>query len=720
MSALTSPSPSQVGLSSSSSDLGIAESCDAVTSAASSRSFMRYNSVENNVSTNNEADATWGASTDIQHRAGLLLFHGLADLLLILDQHRHIIDLNPAAEKFFELDRNAIATCRLTLSLLITDFSSIAERVDMALSECGCWDGKLTVSDQHGIARRLDITLRRISYGSNDAAPLTLVMCRDITEQHRRRKTEQRRIQQSMRDSELRFWRVADAAPVMIWQTDSHGNHSYINRRLREFIGGGGCRECDTDWRANVHPEDRARCQEVIQRAVLARENFEIDYRLRQHDGTYRWLVDKGMPRYGSMSLFEGYVGSCIDVTPFKKLEQTLQRKTSELVDAAARKDAFLAMLSHELRNPLAPIANSLAVMRAVRFPDALSAASFAIIERQFNHLSRLVNELLDIDRISSGKIAMHRSWVSVQHIVECALEISMPAMHAAHHQLIVDVKPTDLMVYADPMRLAQAVANVLDNAAKFTREHGIIAFDVGVVNANVFFAVRDNGIGFAADFAAHLFAPFAQADRSLARTRSGLGIGLAMAHQIVQLHEGTITASSDGEGCGSRFVLSVPILSKPVEHAEFSTSSSHTNSPTDRRSEELTVPTLNDKGAGFRILLVDDNEDANDSMAALLELLDYDVRTATDGATALKTTSEFQPQLILSDIGLPGMDGYELAPALRKAAGSRKLVIAAATGYGHASDRARSLAAGFDHHLVKPLDADALLEFVAQQAANY
>lgn len=185
------------------------------------------------------------------------------------------------------------------------------------------------------------------------------------------------------------------------------------------------------------------------------------------------------------------------------------------------------------------------------------------------------------------------------------------------------------------------------------------------------------------------------------------------MAHQIVQLHGGTLTESSNGEGCGSQFVLKLPAWPEQIAVATCINN-------TDLRDEEHAVSQETNHAAGFRILLVDDNEDANDSMAALLELLDYDVRTATDGATALKMTAEFEPQLILSDIGLPGMDGYQLAPALRKVAGSRKLVIAAATGYGHASDRARSMAAGFDHHLVKPLDADALLEFVARQAEDY
>lgn len=671
--------------------------------------------------TNITTTTTSGACVDVEvamnmpvvphAEVGLLVFNALADPLLIIADDQLVVDCNPAAEEFFSIDRHTISAGRRTLCDLLEGFANMADRAETAIHDTGSWNGKLTIHDRHGIARRVDITLLR--QRGNQDNHLTVAMCHDTTEQHSRLQNEQRRIQQSMRDSELRFWRVADAAPVMIWQTDREGKRSYVNRRLLAFTGRVADREFDNDWMTDVHPDDRERCRSAIQQAFSAREIFEVDYRLRQHNGEFRWLVDNGMPRYGTAGVFEGYVGSCIDITPYKKLEHILQLQTNALVAEATRKDAFLAMLSHELRNPMAPIANSLAVMRTSSFDDPLQKNSFAIVERQFNHLRRLVNDLLDVDRIAGGKIKITKKPVAVRQIVERALESSMPVLLAAHHRLSVDLTHPNLRVCGDLMRLAQALTNLLDNAAKFTRDGGLIVLAVDTVDTDVCFAVRDNGIGFSKQFQQQLFTPFEQADQSLARTRSGLGIGLAMAHQIAQLHGGTVTASSNGEGCGSQFVLTLPVLPEPGLTA-------HLENPFDLHGEEPTVSPETEKGAGFRILLVDDNEDANDSMAALLELLDYDVRTATDGASALKVTAEFEPQLILSDIGLPGMDGYQLAPALRKVAGSRKVVIAAATGYGHASDRARSMAAGFDHHLVKPLDADALLAFVARQAADY
>jgi signal transduction histidine kinase/CheY-like chemotaxis protein len=453
-----------------------------------------------------------------------------------------------------------------------------------------------------------------------------------------------------------------------------------------------------------MHPEDLRCCLQIRRRAFASRESFQVAYRLRRHDGQYRWLLDNGAPRYAPVGGFEGYVGSCIDITEHKELEEALRTRTEELVLAGRRKDEFLAMLSHELRNPLAPIANSIAVMRTFDITDPLLASSLTIIQRQADHLHELVNDLLDVARVANGKINVSKEAITLDSVIDRALEISHPKIAMSAHTLEVLKPPGPVYINGDLMRLAQALSNIVTNAAKFTPESGIIKLIAGQRHGQAFVTVRDNGLGISKGFQPRLFELFAQADESLVRTQSGLGIGLTIAHEIAILHGGTIEARSDGIGCGSEFTLYLPMA---LNHAA-------------DKKKELPVATAFTETREFRILLIDDNVDANESMGSLLKLLHYDVRAAKDAETGLDIAIAFKPHLILSDIGLPGMNGYQLAPALRKAAGARKMIIAAATGYGLASDRLRSQAAGFDYHLVKPIDADFLLDFVAQQFASY
>lgn len=318
--------------------------------------------------------------------------------------------------------------------------------------------------------------------------------------------------------------------------------------------------------------------------------------------------------------------------------------------------------------------------------------------------MRELVNDLLDMARAANGKINVSKEAITLDSVVDRALKISQPKIAMYAYTLEV-LKPSGpVHITGDLMRLAQALSNIVNNAAKFAPESGIIKLIAGRRHRQAFVTVRDNGLGISEDFQPCLFDLFAQADESLARMQRGLRIGLPIAHGIAILHGGMIEAHSDGIGCGIEFTLYLPTALNNVADEK----------------KELPVATAFAENKDFRILLIDDNVDANESMGSLLKLLHYDVRTAKDAETGLDIAIAFKPHLILSDIGLPGMDGYQLAPALRKAAGTRKMIIAAVTGYGLASDRLRSQAAGFDHHLVKPIDADFLLNFVAQQFTSY
>ncbi|MEB0134148.1 ATP-binding protein [Actimicrobium sp. CCC2.4] len=367
------------------------------------------------------------------------------------------------------------------------------------------------------------------------------------------------------------------------------------------------------------------------------------------------------------------------------------------------RGNEFVAMLSHELRNPLAPIISSLALMRHIGISDPRIASSHAIVERQVGHLCQLVDDLLDVSRYQHGKIVLTTTALPLQTLIADAIDVSLPAIGAAGHQLDLREIPV-LTVQGDLTRLVQALSNVLNNAAKFTPAGGTITIDCFRTGGCVCIRVSDNGQGISTAFQLRLFDLFTQADDTLARTGSGLGVGLTITQQIMALHGGSIAVHSGGIGAGSCFTLRLPCA----------------DAPPGRTTKETTMASSTAPRQGFRILLIDDNEDANESMAALLELMEYDVRTASNSAGALALAAQFEPQLILSDIGLPGMNGYQLAPALREITGQRKVILVAATGYGNANDKQRSQMAGFDHHLVKPLDADMLLEFVATQAAAY
>ncbi|HEV7616822.1 MAG TPA: PAS domain S-box protein [Burkholderiaceae bacterium] len=644
------------------------------------------------------------ATSTIKHAsrlsAALSLFEVLSDAVVISDHSGLIVDLNPAAEIFFGYSLSEVRGKPAATLVRMTGLDMLRAEARSVLERNGHWQGEATVQVKNGSRRIVDATVVNVAPAQVCDSPLRVIISRDIT--------SQRHAEQSARESESRFRRMADTAPVLIWQSDTDALCDYFNRPWLTFTGRPLELELGNGWTDGVHPEDLRYCLQIHRRAFASRESFQVAYRLRRHDGQYRWLLDNGAPRYAPDGGFEGYVGSCIDITQHKELEEALRTRTEELLLAGRRKDEFLAMLSHELRNPLAPIANSIAVIRTFDIADPLLASSLTIIQRQADHLRELVNDLLDVARVANGKINASKEAITLESVIDRALEISHPKIAMYAHTLEV-LKPSGpVYINGDLMRLAQALSNIVNNAAKFTPESGVIKLIAGQRYGQAFITVRDNGLGISRDFQPRLFELFAQADESLARTQSGLGIGLTIAHEIAILHGGTIESRSDGIGCGSEFTLYLP------------TTLNNAADKTADIKKELPVATALTENKDFRILLIDDNIDANESMGSLLKLLHYDVRTAKDAETGLDIAIAFKPHLILSDIGLPGMNGYQLAPALRKAAGARKMIIAAATGYGLASDRLRSQAAGFDHHLVKPIDADFLLNFVAQQFASY
>jgi signal transduction histidine kinase len=361
---------------------------------------------------------------------------------------------------------------------------------------------------------------------------------------------------------------------------------------------------------------------------------------------------------------------------------------------ADRRKNQFLATLAHELRNPLAPIRNSLSLLR-ITATGASAVSAYEIMDRQVNHMVRLIDDLMDVARITHGKIDLRKGTVDVADVIAAAVETSRPLIDAAKHELVVSLPAEPLALDADPLRLAQVFSNLLNNAAKYTDPGGRVTVAVRREGDSAVVTVADTGVGIPADSLASVFDMFAQANARDRRSRSGLGIGLALARSLVQMHGGSISASSEGEGKGSMFVVRLPLSGAAL--------------PGSVRSESP-APQV----GAQRILIVDDNRDAANTLGALLQLIGADVRVAYDGETALEAVPQFHPNVVLLDLGMPGMDGYEVARRIRAEPAARDTSLVALTGWGEASDRERSREAGFLHHLVKPVDLNAMQAVLA------
>jgi len=384
------------------------------------------------------------------------------------------------------------------------------------------------------------------------------------------------------------------------------------------------------------------------------------------------------------------------DITERSKLEKQMQEQAVALADLHRRKDEFLAMLSHELRNPLAPITNAVQLLSLQKHEDKLQHQARTIIERQVGQLTRLIDDLLEVSRITTGRIHLQLERVGLNGVFERGVETTRPLMDQHHHELTVSLSSQPLWVYADPARLEQVVVNLLTNAAKYTADGGTIAIAVQREGDEAVLRVQDSGVGIAPELLPHIFDLFTQAERSLDRSQGGLGIGLCLVQRLVEMHDGKVEVNST-LGKGSEFVVHLPIMTAPAV------------SPT---SPKHIV--LGSGGTALRVLVVDDNMDSAQSLGMLLEATGHDVQLAFDGPTALQATLDYQPNVVLLDIGLPGLDGFEVAKRIREQPMLKNIVLVAMTGYGHVADLRRSDEVGFNHHLVKPADFMKVKEILA------
>ena len=390
------------------------------------------------------------------------------------------------------------------------------------------------------------------------------------------------------------------------------------------------------------------------------------------------------------------------DITERRQLEQA-QAQAEALADLHRRKDEFLAMISHELRNPLAAITNAVQILDLQKDEHPIQEKARTIIRRQAGNLVVLVNDLLEVSRILTGRIQLHQEDLDARGIAQQAVETARPLIDQSKHKLTLSLPAEPVWLHADALRFEEVIVNLVNNAAKYTPEGGHIWLSIQQEGDEMVLRVRDSGLGIAPDSLPHIFELFTQAPRSLDRSQGGLGIGLAVVRKLVEMHGGTVEAQSVGLGKGSEFTVRLPVLRSPIG-----------------RSLMLSKERDEHSGAGWRVLVVDDNVDSADSIAMLLQVSGHDVRVAYSGPDALETAAEYQPDIVLLDIGLPGIDGYEVARRLRSHAQLEKVKLIAVTGYGQDADRLQSQEAGFDYHLVKPVDAqklqDLLVELMAQK----
>ena len=483
----------------------------------------------------------------------------------------------------------------------------------------------------------------------------------------------------ALRQSEERFRDLANNIDQFAWTCDALGYATWYNDRWYQYTGTTFEQTRGEGWKALHDPAHLPRVMAGMQRAIDTGEPWEDTFPLRGKDGQYRWFLSRAIPIRDDSGQVVRWFGTNTDVTAQRELQLALQ-------ETDRRKDEFLAMLAHELRNPVAPIGNVAEVLSRVLADDEEKRRLAEIIRRQSMHLSRLLDDLLDVARVTQGRIELRRAIVPLASCIHQAVETAQPLIREREHRLTLSETFQPLHVNADRMRIAQAIGNVINNAAKYTHPGGDIRIRTFTDNGQAAIEVSDNGVGISPEFLPKVFDLFAQNDRSLDRSQGGLGIGLAVCRKLIDMHGGTVSASSAGAGRGATFTIRLPLADAAPDAAA--------------TAQPSPAPTR-------RVLIVDDNRDSADSLAMLLELEGHDVRAVYSAMDALEQVTAFAPEIVLLDIGLPGMNGYDVAQRITGMPRPPRLV--AVSGYARREDKERSAAAGFSAHLVKPVDIAAL-----------
>ncbi len=605
--------------------------------------------------------------------------------LVVFDPQGNLLRMNPAAQAIHGFDDDAELRRHLDdLDNIFVLYDLEGHRLPVERWPIGRVLAGETFDSYEVRVRRQDVSRSWIgSYGGTmvrdeDGEPiLAIVTLRDITEHHA--------AQRALRRSEQRFRQLADAMPQLVWAAEPNGVITYANERRSEYGGTRRLPNGTYQWKGMLHPDDAEASLRAWNEALANGETYEYEHRMMMADGSYRWHLSRGVPFHDERGEVVRWFGTSTDIEERKRAEIALRQ-------ADQRKDEFLAILGHELRNPLAAIANGLSVagregLRSKQRHEALEMA-----QRHATKMTRLLDDLLDISRITRGKLEVDLSPQPLGPIIDGAVDAVRPRMRDFGHHL--ERGPlADVYVNADATRLEQVISNLLDNAASYTPPGGRIELSVDADAETVAIHVRDNGRGIDPAELESIFEPFHQGEGGPGR---GLGIGLALAHQLVELHHGRIHAHSEGRGRGSEFVVELPRVDRPA----------HPDAPGDAEpSAEL---------AGLPVLIVDDNVDAAELLAVLLRNSGCKVTTAATGYDGLEAARRQNFDVVLLDIGLPDLDGRQVARRLREEPGYEDSCLIAVSGYTQQQDIEESEKAGFDAHLGKPVSQDQLRRIMA------
>ncbi|MCU0569118.1 MAG: PAS domain S-box protein, partial [Oculatellaceae cyanobacterium Prado106] len=516
----------------------------------------------------------------------------------------------------------------------------------------------------------------------------------------------------ALRDSEQRYKLLAEMIPQFVWITSAAGQNEYVNRQFCEYTGLSEADLLHMDWLEIIHPDDRQPTQERWMNAVQVDELYEIEYRFRRFDGTYRWFLGQGRPLKNEQGEIVRWFGTCTDIHDQKQIELERAQLLAEAqaahaeAEAASRmKDEFLAIVSHELRSPLNAMLGWAKLLRAGNLNDDLREKAVQVIERNAEAQTQLIEDLLDISRIIRGKVRLNSMPVHLAQVVEAAIDTIRPS--ADIKQIQVESRLQQKMaVQGDLDRLQQVVWNLLSNAVKFTPEGGQVTVALAQVGNRAEIRVVDTGKGINPDFLPHVFDRFRQAENVTTRTTAGLGLGLAIIRSLVEMHGGTVRVESQGEGLGTTFIVQLPLIQ---------------GLPLQPESETPSLASDTDSLEGLRILVVDDEQDTREFMVTALETFGATVMAAASAEEAIQTLKAFQPDVLFSDIGMPNQDGYALIQRVRALPPEQggKIPAVALTAFARQEDRMQAIAAGFQMHVTKPIEPTRLVSVTKMLAAG-
>ena len=617
------------------------------------------------------------------------------DGIISIDAAGTITTFNPAAERIFGYSAEEVIGHNV--KMLMPDpykrehDSYIGNYLRTGQAKIIGTGREVTGQRKDGRTFPMELAISEFSFG--DSRYFTGIV-RDVTER-KRAEEERKRAEEELREAEERMRSVVDHVVDGIITIDERGNIQSYNPAAENIFGYTRNQVLGQNVKMLMpepyHGEHDGYISNYLHTGKPKIIGIGREVLGKRRDGTvFPMELAVSAFHIGQRRYFTGIVR---DITERKRLEDQLRQRVADLAEADRQKNDFLAMLSHELRNPLGPMRNALYIMKMAHSDPGVIGEAQGMIERQLQQLVRLVDDLLDVSRIIRGKIDLRKERLDLAQVIRRAVETAQPVIDANGHELDVVVPQQPIWVMGDLIRLAQVLANLLTNAAKYTTKPGRIAVMLTQQGGDAVIAVKDQGEGIPPELLPRVFELFVQGDHTLARSQGGLGIGLTLVRRLIEMHNGQVAASSGGAGRGSEFTVRLPMLPQNIQASE---------------APQALARALR-KGASKRVLVVDDNVDAANSIAKILRLFGHDVRCVYDGPSALSEAQTYQPEVFVLDIGLPGMDGYQLAKRLRANDAFKRAPLIAVTGYGQDDDRARSREAGFNYHLTKPVDPEVL-----------